>query len=49
MNIGPKSREWGKGLIDSTKSPVQEIFGSVGVPHMIAETVWQLEVLVDKY
>ena len=38
-NISSKSHEWKKGLIDSTKSPVQEIFGSVGVPHMIAETV----------
>ena len=49
MNISSKSREWGKGQIDSTRSPVQKIFGSVSVPHMIAETVWQLEVLVDKY
>ena len=39
MNISPKSREWSKGLNDSTNSPVQEIFGSVGVPHMVAETV----------
>ena len=49
MNISSKSREWGKGQIDSTKSPVQEIFGSVGVPHVVAETVWQLEVLDAKY
>ena len=49
MNISPKSSECSKGLNDSTNSPVQEIFGSVGVPHMIAETVWQLEVLVAKY
>ena len=39
MNISPKSRERSKGLNDSKNSPVQEIFGSVCVPHMIAETV----------